>query len=79
MEVNLERWAQQDYKGALFIVLRCIHRVIISHQEFQVGRCLGKICGLEDLCFRKITLMQCGRLDGRRVSQKTGAIVHTQN
>lgn len=44
MEANLERWAQQDSKGALFIVLKCTHRVIISHQEFQVDKCLGEIC-----------------------------------
>lgn len=44
-----------------------------------MGRCLGKICGLEGLRFRKITLMQCGRLDGRRGSQQTEAIMHIQD
>lgn len=71
MEANLERWAQQDSKGALFIVLKCIHRVIISHQEFQVGKCLGDICGLEGLCFRKSTLMQCGRMDQSKPADRS--------
>ena len=50
MEASLESWAQRGWKGALFTVLRCtgvIQRVMRSQQEFQVGRCHGKICVLD--------------------------------